>query len=478
MDSSLNADPDRLLGADLVDAAELLAAGRVGAETLTQLVFDRIRSTDAHHRAFQMLRETEALAEARACDARRASGEPLGALHGVPIAIKDLIDLAGTPNTMGSPVYADRVSETDAEVVRRLKAAGAVIIGKVKQTEGAFSNHHPSVLPPLNPWSAEAWTGVSSSGSGVAPAARLCFGTLGTDTGGSIRFPCAANGLAGLKATYGRVSRRGAFPLAESLDHIGPMARTVADVARLFAVIAGHDPEDPTSVNLPVPDVDVALGGTLGGLRLGIDRRWIRAGVHDVVADASEAAAEVLASLGVEIVDCRAPDPSELVAGWGITAGVEAAVAHRSTFPARRDEFGPVFAALLDLGLRSSALSYAVLERERLRYGHALDRVFEHVDALIVPAMPFAVPNADVMARADVPVSEAEPITFTAPFDYSGHPALTIPSGVDAEGLPLAFQLVGRRFGEAVLFALGAAYERVRGPMPAPPGVPAAPVSS
>lgn len=475
MDSSLDADPDRLLGADLVEVAELLAAGRVGSETLTGLVFERIRSTDDTYRAFQMLREADAMAEARACDARRAAGEPLGALHGVPIAIKDLIDLAGTPNTMGSPVYADRISEQDADVVRRLKAAGAVIIGKVKQTEGAFSNHHPSVAPPLNPWDAEAWTGVSSSGSGVAPAARLCFGTLGTDTGGSIRFPCAANGLVGLKATYGRVSRRGAFPLAESLDHIGPMARSVADVARIFEVIAGHDPEDPTSVNLPVPDMAAALGGSLEGLRLGIDRRWNRAGVHEVVADASEAAAQVLAGLGVEIVDCTTPDGSELVTGWGITAGVEAAVAHRSTFPARRDEFGPVFAALLDLGLRSSALSYAVLERERERYGHGLDRVFEDVDALIVPAMPFAVPDAGVMARADEPVSEAEPITFTAPFDYSGHPALTIPSGVDGVGMPLAFQLVGRRFEETVLFALGAAYERVRGPMPAPPGVPAAP---
>ena len=478
MDSSLDANPDRLLGADLVEVAGLLASGRVGAETLTQLVLERIRATDESFRAFQMLREEEALAEARACDARRVAGKSLGSLHGVPIAIKDLIDLAGTPNTMGSPVYAGRVSEADAEVVRRLKAAGAVIVGKVKQTEGAFSNHHPKVLPPLNPWDAEAWTGVSSSGSGVAPAARLCFGTLGTDTGGSIRFPCAANGLAGLKATYGRVSRRGAFPLAESLDHIGPMARTVADVARLFAVIAGHDPEDPTSVNLPVPDVGRALGNSLEGLRLGIDRRWIHAGVHEVVAEASEAAAAVLADCGVEIVDCTTPNASELVAGWGITAGVEAAVAHRSTFPARRDEFGPVFAALLDLGLRSSALSYAVLERERERYGHALDAVFERVDALIVPAMPFAVPDAEVMARADVPISEAEPITFTAPFDYSGHPALTIPSGVDAAGMPLAFQLVGRRFEEALLFALGAAYERVRGPMQAPPGVPVAPAGS
>ena len=153
-------------------------------------------------------------------------------------------------------------------------------------------------------------------------------------------------------------------------------------------------------MNLPVPDVGPALGNSLEGLRLGIDRRWIHAGVHEVVAEASEAAAAVLADCGVEIVDCTTPNASELVAGWGITAGVEAAVAHRSTFPARRDEFGPVFAALLDLGLRSSALSYAVLERERERYGHALDAVFEKVDALIVPAMPFAVPDAEVMARA------------------------------------------------------------------------------
>lgn len=464
-------DARQLHTIDLVTAADALASGAVSAEALTAHMLARIDATADRYRAYRCVLPEQALAAARACDAALAAGAPLGPLHGVPIAIKDLLDLEGTSNCVGSPVYADRTSREDADVVRRLKAAGAVILGKLELTEGAFSQHHPGVAPPLNPWDADRWSGVSSSGSGVAVAARLCHGALGTDTGGSIRFPCAANGLVGLKATYGRISRRGAFPLAESLDHIGPMTRTVADAARLFGVLAGHDPRDPNSVDRPVPDSEAGLDEGVRGLRLGIDREWIGAGVEAPVREAVERAAAMLEDAGAELVECRTPDARALVDGWAITAAVEAALAHRERFPAQRGRFGPVFAALLDLGHRSTALDYAALERSREHYRRALDLLLAEIDALLLPAMPFRVPRVDVMQRGGRAGGEADPITFTAPVDYSGHPALTLPAGLDAAGLPLAFQLVGRAFEEPLLLRVGAAWERLRGPLPLPPGL-------
>lgn len=464
-------DVQQLHAIDLVTAADMLASGVVSAEALTAHMLERIEATAERFRAYRCVLPEQALAAARACDVARAEGRSLGPLHGVPVAIKDLLALAGTSNCVGSPVYADTVSREDAEVVRRLKDAGAVILGKLELTEGAFSHHHPSVAPPLNPWSAERWTGVSSSGSGVAVAAQLCHGALGTDTGGSIRFPCAANGLVGLKATYGRVSRRGAFPLAESLDHIGPMTRTVADTARLFGVLAGHDPRDANSVDMPVPDCESGLGAGVAGMRIGIDRDHIAAGVDPHVRAAVETAADALADAGAQIVECRMPDAGLLVEGWAITAAVEAALAHDERFPARRARFGPVLTALLDLGHRSTALDYAGLERTREHYRRALDLLLADLDAVLLPAMPFRVPEAAVMESGERPVDEADPITFTAPSDYSGHPALTLPAGVDEAGLPLSFQLVGRFFDEARLLRIGAAWERARGPMPLPPGL-------
>lgn len=469
MKASSDFDPADLHALDLVAVAAAIASGTVSSETVTEHLLARIARTDSTWRAFQCVLADDAVATARARDAARTSGEALGPLHGVPIAIKDLLDLEGTPNTMGSPVYADVISTADAEVVRRLDAAGAVILGKLRQTEGAFAQHHPDVPAPRNPFDTSRWPGVSSSGSGVAVAARLCFGSLGTDTGGSIRFPSAANGLVGLKPTYGRVSRRGAFPLAESLDHIGPITRSCADAARLFDVLAGHDPLDANSVDRPPPDATAALGRGVEGLRIGVDERWISEGVDPAVTGAAESAARRLEEAGARRVAVRTPDASVLVEGWGLTAGVEAALAHSERFPERRSAFGPSFAALLDLGHRSSALHYAALERAREDYRRALDLLLHEVDVLVLPAMPFRVPDAGSMERGERPAGEADPITFTAPFDYSGHPALTLPAGLDGDGLPLSFQLVGRAFEEETLFALGAAWERLRGPAAVPP---------
>lgn len=441
----------------LVEVADAIRSGERTSEVVTTALLKRIAALDGELRAYVRVFEEEALQRARALDAEQAAGKPLGLLHGVPVAVKDLLTLAGHPTTVGGKVREHWQPAEDATVVRRLKAAGAVILGKLKLTEGAFAEHHPEIHAPRNPWDPDVWTGVSSSGSGVATAAGLCFGSLGTDTGGSIRFPSAACGLVGVKPSYGLVSRFGAFPLAESLDHIGPMTRSVRDGARMLTVLAGHDPLDPNSLDVPIPDYEAELRPGLAGLTLGVDPAWSAAGVAPDVSRTVADAAEILAGAGARVREIRMPDARALIDGWAVTCGVEAALAHADTFPSRREEYGPVLAALLDLGLRSQATEYAALERERERYRAELERIFLEVDAVLLPAMPFPPPplgDLDRLGKAG-----AAPVTFTAPFDYSGSPCVTVPAGFTNEGLPLAFQVVGPALSEARLLRIAHQYE-------------------
>jgi amidase len=247
-------------------------------------------------------------------------------------------------------VHRHVVSDEDATVVRRLKEGGAVLLGKPKLTEGAYSDHHPSVTPPRNPWNADYWPGISSSGSGAATAAGLCYGSLVSDTGGSIRWPAAANGVTGLKPTWGRVSRYGVFELAASLDHVGTMARSAVDAGILLGVIAGSDPKDPTTLLDPVPNYLAALTGDLRGLRIGVDAAWnsedVDAGTQLVLAEALKAFCE----LGGEIVEIRFPDVTQTVADWSPNCAVEAAVAHKATYLAQKDQYGGVLASVIEAG--------------------------------------------------------------------------------------------------------------------------------
>jgi amidase len=228
--------------------------------------------------------------------------------------------------------------DRDATVVTRLREAGAVLLGKLQMTEGAYGQHHPSINPPVNPWSAAHWPGVSSSGSGVATAAGLCFGSLGTDTLGSIRFPSTMNGVTGLKPTWGRVSRAGVFALAQSMDHIGPMARTAADAAALLGAIAGPDPDDPTALQSPVPDYLAGIGAGVTGLRIGIDRTLIAAGADADMVRATEEAAAVLTQIGASVQEVNFPSPDDVVRVAIPLCSVEAAVAHEATYPSRAAE--------------------------------------------------------------------------------------------------------------------------------------------
>lgn len=400
------------------------------------------------------------MAEARSADEEIAAGHVRGPLHGVPIAVKDLLWTAGVPTAHGMSIHRAYCPTEDATVVRRLRSAGAVILGKLQQTESAFVDHHPQVVPPVNPWSDALWTGVSSSGSGVATAAGLCYGSLGSDTGGSIRHPCAANGVTGIKPTWGRVSRHGCFELAASLDHIGPMARSVADVAAMLGVIAGVDPLDPTASARAVPDYLGTMTQGLEGVRVGIDGHWTLDLVDPATRDMLQSVCETLIGLGASIRDVVFPDVGPVVQDWLPLCAVECAVAHRATFPARRDDYGPTLQALLDLGHSMRATDHQQLLLRRADFSGRVRAVFGQVDLLLVPVCATAGLTLD---RVRDMASDNSLITlgrYTFPFDISGNPALTLPGGITKDGTPLGFQLVAPHFDEAQLLQAGWAFQR------------------
>ncbi len=439
-----------------------IKSGELNAMQVTESALARIDTLEGELRAYAKVLADSAHATAERLDRERREGQPLGALHGVPIAVKDLLYTRGIATASGTTVMADFVPEEDATVVERLKAAGAVLIGKTQLTEGAYGVHHPDIAAPRNPWNHDRWTGVSSSGSGVAVAAGLAFGALGSDTGGSIRFPSASCGVVGIKPTYGRVSRHGAFPLAESLDHIGPMTRSVADAARMLQVIAGEDPRDPTTLAGAVPNYAASVTDALPGLRVGIDWDYITSGVDDEVVTGVRTALEALIELGAQTVEVQMPSAYQrLVTDWYLTCSVECARAHEKYFPARRDEYGPVLAHLIDVGLNTRQEEYDAVEAVRASFTAELDALLETVDVLLIPAMSAITPTVREMTEAaEEPPQRADFLTFTAPFDYSGHPTLTLPAGLAADGMPKSVQLIGRRLGEPTLVRTGSALEQ------------------
>lgn len=441
----------------LDEAGGLLETRALTSVDLATALLQRIATLDPRLKAYATVTPERALADAARCDAERAAGRKRGPLHGVPIAVKDLCDTEGVATAAGTAIYRAHVPRRDATVVRRLKEAGAVILGKLQMTEGAYGVHHPSVSPPVNPWNAAYWTGVSSSGSGVATAAGLCAASLGSDTGGSIRFPSTMNGVTGLKPTWGRVSRAGVFPLAESLDHVGPMCRSARDCAHVLQAIAGADPDDPTAAPVAVPDYVAALARGIAGRRLGVPRNLI--GLDAESRRAVDGAVEVLKAAGATLVDVTLPDLDAAAGGWLAMCGVEAALAHEATFPARRGEYGAELAGLLDLGRGLSALELARLQKVRARVKGELDALLDTLDVLLLPVMGVATPSLEAM-RTRTPEGIAARLRYTAPIDMTGHPSLTLPGGITADGVPVGFQLVGRAFDEASVLAAGDAFQR------------------
>lgn len=447
--------------AGLVETGRRLAAKELSPVALTEAMLARIGALDPAIKSYATLMADQALAEARQAEAEIASGDVRGPLHGVPLAVKDLCDSEGVPTMAGIPGFKDRVARADATVVRRLRDAGAVILGKLQLTEGALALHHPDVAPPVNPWNADLWCGASSSGSGAATAAGLCFGSLGSDTGGSIRFPCYTHHLVGLKPTWGRVSRHGVFPLSDTLDHVGPMTRRVEDAAAMLGAIAGQDPNDPTSLPGAAPDYLATIDDGVSGLRVGYDERYCSDTIDAPVTAAIARGLEILKARGAEIVPVSMPDSTEAVALWGTLCAVEAAIAHAATYPERQDDYSPAYRGFLDGGQAAAGVDYARATIARREFAGAFAAMLAPVDMFIAPIMWSPVPStADFLALCEEPDGLTRIVTYTSPQDLTGSPALILPGGLDAAGAPVGFQLVGRHLDEARLFQAGMAYQR------------------
>ena len=459
----------------LRDVARLIEAREFSPVELTETMLDRIAAVDGRLKSYATVMRVPAMAAARAAEAEIQGGRYRGPLHGVPIAVKDLCYTRGV-RTMGAlAVLRDFVPDFDATVVARLQDAGAIILGKLNLTEGAMAGYHPDFDIPVNPWDGGLWTGVSSSGSGVATAAGLCFGSLGSDTGGSIRFPAAQCGLVGLKPTWGRVSRYGVLELAGSLDHIGPMTRSVADAAIMFEAIAGVDPNDATTRVEPLEPVLRTLDGGVGGVRLGIDRRYASEGVDPAVSAAVDEAVDTLAQLGAEVVDVEMP--AAPFADWGTICSYEAARAHAGNFPARADEYGPYFGQFLANGSAVTDQQYADAGRRRAAFSQRFHAMLASIDALVCPSNIAALPLVDGMGydsiadfgralasiaeRFDPPLGSIQ--LFTAPADFAGTPTISLPCGFSANDAPYSLQLVGRDLSEATLCRIAHAYEQATG---------------
>ena len=446
----------------LVEIGQRVHKRDLSSVEATQAQLDRIARLDDSLKSYAHVMASSALQQAQAADKEIADGKVRGPLHGVPIAVKDLCWTKDAPTAAGMKIHRDNRPGEDATVVGRLKEAGAIILGKLQLTEGAYADHHPEIDPPRNPWGAALWPGASSSGSGVATAAGLCYGSLGSDTGGSIRFPSAANSVTGVKPTWGRVSRYGVFELAATLDHIGPMARSAVDCGAILGIIAGVDPKDPTAVLEPVPDYLANLTGSLRGMRIGVDRRWTSEGVDADSTGVFQDALRVAADLGAEIHEIVFPDPTAMIADWFPLCGVETAVAHEATYPARKSEYGPGLSGLIDLGLQQSGTDYQKIVLRREAFKGLVRALFEKVDLLAVPAQAFAAPTIDTMATlGENPDLITGLLRFTCPFDMTGSPTITLPGGFTERGGPVAFQFVGRHFDEARLVAAGDAFQRV-----------------
>lgn len=452
-----------LWAAEFTRLSDAIRSGAVTSCELTELMLERIAVHDARLNSYAAVAPDVARAAARAADAEIAAGNWRGPLHGIPLAVKDAFATVDIPTSFGSPVFSGQPIAEESTATARLRAAGAVMLGKLTLTEGVYADHHPSITPPVNPFGPAHWTGTSSSGSGVAVTSGLAYATLGTDTGGSIRLPSSCCGVVGIKPTWGRVSRHGVFPLAESLDHVGPMARSAADAAALLGAIAGPDAADPTSAPAPLDDyLGAAVSADVAGLTIGIDRAFIASRATDEVHASIEAAVEVMRALGARFVAVDFPDPDAILRGWAVQCAVECALAHEGAYPSRSAEYGERLAALIERGHRHTARDMAVALQDRRDFNGRMARLFSTIDLLMVPGLPVAGPSMDFMASlGEDPAAILAIGPFTAPFDVCGYPTITLPCGQSSEGIPMGLQFVGRPFAEALLCRAGGAYQSV-----------------
>jgi aspartyl-tRNA(Asn)/glutamyl-tRNA(Gln) amidotransferase subunit A len=449
----------------LTAVAKAIAAKQFSSHEVTRSCLHRIAQWQPKLNAFMTIESESALKAADEADAALARGENRGPLHGVPLAHKDMYYDAGHVVTCGSLIRRDFVASSTSTALQRLKDAGSIRLGSLGMAEFAYGptghNYHYGAVH--NPWKSGYVTGGSSSGSGSAVGARLTFAALGSDTGGSVRMPAHFCGVTGLKTTYGRISRAGAMPLSQSLDTVGPLARTVEDCALLLGLMAGADPEDPTASTLPVPDYMAASSASLKGLRIGVPTSFYVDDLDADVAKVLEDTITVLKREGADIVKVELPDQRQLTAACQLVLAVEAAAFHKRWLIERPQDYGPQVLMRLQNGLAIPGVLY--LEAMRWR-GPALAAhiaATSDVDAVLAPVAPVAAPTIAESDVGNAPDAEAviQRLTrFTRPINYLGLPSLSIPAGFNAKGLPIGMQLIGRSFDEATLITTGAAFQR------------------
>ena len=444
----------------IAEAARQIAAKRLSPVELTQACLDRVAAFDSRLHAFIHLTEDRAKDEARTAEAAIIANAPSGPLHGIPIGLKDIVDTKGIPTTCQSRLLQDNIPDSDATCAEKLAAAGTVLIGKLTTHE--FADGGPSFdlpwPPARNPWNTQHFTAGSSSGTGVAVASGMIMCGIGTDTGGSIRGPAALCGIAGLKPTYGLVSRAGVAPAAFSLDHIGPMAWTAEDCAIMLQALVGHDPRDPASADRPIPNYSAALGRGIKGLKIGVIHHF-----HETDHKVSEgtqhgitAAIATFRELGAEIREVQLSPLEDWVACGSLISIVERAAAYEEWARTRLADFGERMRSRLMLSAFVSGVDYFQAVRRRRELRAELKAAMTDLDVVLTAVLPGEAPKIDAVPKWDV----FQQPSFMMPFNVAGYPAMSICSGYGAGGLPIAIQLVGKPFQEATVLRIADAFEK------------------
>ncbi len=442
------------------EASELIRRRELSPVELTEAFLGRIAALEPKLHVFVRLTDEAAREEARRAEAEVMAGDWRGPLHGIPIGLKDIYATRGVPTTAQSKLLLSNVPTADAETVRRLREAGAVCLGKLATHEFAIGGPSHDLPFPLarNPWNTEAFTGGSSTGSGAGVAAGLVMGALGSDSGGSIRTPASFCGITGLKPSYGRVSRMGVVPLSYSFDHCGPMAWRAEDAALMLEVIAGHDPTDPASADVPTEAYASALREDLSGLRVGVVRHFYE---HDheatgEVRQAIDAALAAMESLGAEVEEVRLSPLDDYYACCMVVLLAEAFCVHADDLRRRAGDYGEIGRQRIMMGAFVTAADYVEATRLRRALRREVDEALARVDVLVTATTFAPAPRLDEIPKLSLFRSPY----LTAPFNVSGHPAVAVRCGFSAEGLPLSLQIAGRMFDEATVLAVAHAYER------------------
>lgn len=456
---------EELLRLSALDVGERIAGGEVSPVQLLEAQLERAREHNPELRAFISFRAEQALQEARQAEDELRTGRYRGPLHGVPVALKDSIYLAGEPTTLGAQIHRDFRPGFSAAVVEKLRAAGAVIIGKLNMHEYAWglSNANLYFGTTRNPWNPGKTTGGSSGGNAAAIAADLSFATLGADAAGSIRVPSAICGGVGLKPTFGRVSTHGDHPLAWSLGHVGPMTRTVADAAALLQAVAGYDERDPGSVDTPVPDFSVALDRGVEGLVIGIEEDFFFHRCDSRIEEQVRALIDELVARGARLQQVHLPTLA--YSEWiGLMSSLaEASTVHHRTLVERPAEIGSDVRAQLQLGETISAVDYLRAQQLRHRLREEFDSALAQVDVILSPTIPVTTPDVGeetVMVNGRRVGLGSNLIRYCVPANLTGHPALTVPAGL-VDALPIGLQIIGRAFAEPTVLQVGAEVERL-----------------